>query len=117
VCELCIHQNEEKLRHLIFKCPFDRNCWQAIGVTVSSWLKPDRATRRIKRSFNKPFAMEVIILMCWSIWTERNGWLFQNEDPSIQGCMSVLKRELALAIHRAKKSWAPDLQSWLSNLV
>jgi hypothetical protein len=84
---------------------------------VLSWLKPDRATRRIKRSFNKPFAMEVIMLMCWSTWTERNGWLFQNKDPSVQDCTSVFKRELALVIHRAKKSRVPDLQSWLSNLV
>jgi hypothetical protein len=34
VCELCILQCEEKMRHLFFKCPFAKNCWSAIGVTV-----------------------------------------------------------------------------------
>jgi hypothetical protein len=73
---------------------------------VPTWLKADRATRRIKRALNKSFAMEVIILMCWSIWTQRNGWLFQNNDPSIQRCISSLKSELVMAIHRTKKGWA-----------
>jgi predicted PurR-regulated permease PerM len=48
--------------------------------------------------------MEMIILMCWSIWTQRNGWLFQNSDPSIQNCISSLRSELVMVIHRTKKS-------------
>jgi hypothetical protein len=80
-------------------------------------LASNRATRRIERSLNKPFAMKVIMLMCRSIWTERNGWLFQNKDSSVQVCILVFKRELALVLHRAKKIWVPDLQSWLSNLA
>jgi hypothetical protein len=96
---------------------FAKNCWQAIGVAVPGWLKSNRATRRIKRSLNKPFAMEVIILVCWSIWCMRNGWLFQNRDPSIQNCLALLKRELDLVIHRTRKSWASDLQSWIADLA
>jgi hypothetical protein len=79
VCELCILQNEEKLD--IYSSNAVKIICLAIGITVPSWLKPDRATRRMKRNFHKPFAMEVIILMCWSIWTTRNGWFFQNKDP------------------------------------
>jgi hypothetical protein len=98
VCELCIHQSEEKLRHLFFKCPFARNCWQAIGINVPTWLKVDMATRHIKRSLHKHFAMEVIILICWSIWIQRNGWPFQNRDPSVKSCISSLKSELVMVI-------------------
>jgi hypothetical protein len=97
--------------------PLPRIAGQAIGIIVSSWLKSDRATRRIKISLNKPFAIEVIILICWSIWTQKNGWLFQNKEPSVQDCISVFKSELALVIHRDKKTWVPDLQLWLSNLI
>jgi hypothetical protein len=57
----------KRLDRLFFKCPFTKNCWEAIGMHVPTWLKANRAMRRIKRSINKPFAMEVIILMCWSI--------------------------------------------------
>jgi hypothetical protein len=95
VCELCILENEGKLRHLFLKCPFARNRWLAICITVPSWLKLDRATRRMKRNFHKPFAMEVIILKCWSIWTTRNGCIFQSKYPSVQDCISIFKSKLA----------------------
>jgi hypothetical protein len=62
-CELCLLQREESLRHLFFKCAFARNCWNAIVVVVPTWLKPDRATRHIKRSLRVLFSMEIIMLM------------------------------------------------------
>jgi hypothetical protein len=43
-------------------------------------LRPQRAIRHIKRSLGLPFAMEVSIIMCWSIWTKRNAWIFRDED-------------------------------------
>jgi ribosomal protein L31E len=54
-----------------------------IRVLVSSWLRAERATAYMKHHINKPFAMEIIIIMSWCIWNERNGWLFNNEDPSV----------------------------------
>jgi hypothetical protein len=47
--------------------------------------------------------MKIIIIMCWSIWTERNSWIFRNEAPSIQRCIYTFKSEFALVIHKAKK--------------
>jgi hypothetical protein len=64
VCELCILQKEEKLRHLLLRCPFAKNCWSSIGVSVVSWLRPERAMRHIKRSLGLPFAMDIIMIMC-----------------------------------------------------
>jgi hypothetical protein len=88
-------RKEERLRHLFFKCSFARNYWAQIGVNVSSWLKPERATRHIKRILRVSFAMKIIILMCWCIWSQRNAWLFQNEDPQVFKCKDHLKRSLA----------------------
>jgi hypothetical protein len=68
-CDLCILQKEEKLRHLFYRCPFAKQCWLQIDIVVPTWLKLDRA-KSIKRKLRNPFAMEIIILMCWSIWTE-----------------------------------------------
>jgi hypothetical protein len=79
-------------------------------VRVPTWLKPERATRHIKRALRLPFAMEIIVIMCWSIWTERNSWLFNNEDPQIWKCQETFKREFALVIHRAKPTLLPTMK-------
>jgi hypothetical protein len=72
-CDLCILQKEERLHHLFFKCSFARNCWAQIEIILPAWLKPERATRHIKRLLKVSFAIEIIILMCWCIWSEING--------------------------------------------
>jgi hypothetical protein len=36
--------------------------------------------------------MEIIILMC--LWTERNRWVFDNDDP--QNCKATFKRDFTL---------------------
>jgi hypothetical protein len=115
-CEICILQKEERLRHLFFKCSFGRNCWLQIGVIVSTWLKPTRATRYIKRMLRVPFAMEIIITMCWCIKSERNEWLFNNVHPLVGNCKAKLKKEFDMVIHRSKISRKYDIKSWLCNI-
>jgi hypothetical protein len=61
--------------------------------------------------------MELIILMCWVIWTERNSWIFRNEDPSVAGCKANLKREMDLVIHRSRKKYTAEMKQWLHNFV
>jgi hypothetical protein len=101
-CELCLHQTTETLRHLFLRYHFAKNCWSAVGALVPTWLRADHATTYLRMVINKTFAMEIIIVMCWSIWKERNTWLFSNEDPSVDGCLSRSKAEFTLVILRAK---------------
>jgi hypothetical protein len=49
------------------------------------------------------------------IWTERNAWLFNNEDPSLDKCKATFKREFALVIHRTKKNCVNGMKVWLQN--
>jgi hypothetical protein len=46
-----------------------------IGVLVPVSLIPERVTGYIKRALGVPFAMEIIIVMFWCIWKERNAWI------------------------------------------
>jgi hypothetical protein len=108
-CELCLFQIEEKLRHLFFSCPIAKNCWNIVGINVPTWLNADRATKHIRRQLNLPFAMDIVMLMWWGIWTERNAWIFNNEAPPVQKCKATIKREFDLVIQRAKKKFStPD---------
>jgi hypothetical protein len=74
-------------------------------------VKPNRATRHIKRSLRKLFAMEILILMCWSIWKERNTWIFEHEAPSVARCLCNFKKEMSLVQIRTKKAFVPDILS------
>jgi hypothetical protein len=71
----------------------------------------------IKRSLGVPFMMDIIILMSWCIWKERNSWLFNGEDPSVSRCKVMFKQEFTMVIHRAKSSRTSDMEQWLHNLV
>jgi hypothetical protein len=115
-CELCLKQVEESNKHLFFRCSFAKTCWMQIGVVVPGWLRPERATRHLKRTLGVPFAMEIIMIMTWCIWKERNGSLFGNEDPSVGHCKLVFKKEHTLVINRAKESRANDMKQWLQSI-
>jgi hypothetical protein len=87
-----------------------------IGVIVPGWLRPERATRHIKKALGVPFAMEIIIIMLWFIWKERNVWILNNEDPSVNHCKIMFKKEFTMVIHRVKTRLVDDMKSWLINL-
>jgi hypothetical protein len=57
--------------------------------------------------------MEIIIIMCWSICSERNSWIFNNLDPTVSNCKNTFKREFSLVILRAKERDVDDMKSWL----
>jgi hypothetical protein len=109
-CELCLRQVEETNRHLFFRCSFAKKCWMQIGVVVPRWLRPERATRHLKRTLGVPFAMLIVMIMTWCIWKERNNWLFSNEDPSVEHCKLIFNKEFALVIHRVKESRANEMK-------
>jgi hypothetical protein len=60
--------------------------------------------------------IEIIILMCWCIWTKRNNWLFNGEDPSVSNCIIMFKREFDPVIHRSKESRKETMSIWLCNI-
>jgi hypothetical protein len=53
----------------------------------------------IKHHIGLPYAMEIIITMCWCIWKERNAWIFKDEDSNVQQCKAVFKSKFALLVH------------------
>jgi hypothetical protein len=104
------------LRYLFLSCPFAKNCWITLGINPPTWLNADRATKSIKRQLNVPFAMDIIMIMCWGIWSERNAWIINNEPPQVQNCIATFKKEFSLVGHRAKRSLVQPMEDWLFSL-
>jgi hypothetical protein len=46
-----------------------------------------------------------------------NGLIFRNIPPSLQEAIRVFKSEFALLLHHAKRSYFPEIDQWLNNLV
>jgi hypothetical protein len=70
----------------------------------------------MKRHIKQLFVMEIIMIMSWCIWKERNVWLFSNEDPSVKHCKDNFKSEFALTMLRAKQQKASIMSQWLEKL-
>jgi len=63
-----------------------------------------------------PFFMEIIILMRLSIYTARNGFIFNGVAPSIITCKLLFRNNFAMLMHRAKKYFSL-IEQWLQALL
>jgi len=61
--------------------------------------------------------MMVAILMCWAVWTVRNGFIFKNVQPSVQAAKETFKKELSLLSLRAKAKVSVTFDLWIQNLL
>jgi hypothetical protein len=81
-CELCPGRFYEDKVHLLFECTFSRRIWNYLQIDWSSDNDLQAMVARARRSFNKPFFMEVLISTCWNIWLIHNGKIFRHEKPT-----------------------------------
>ena len=116
-CVLCNQITEESVFHLLIGCPFATACWNWLGLQINHqgdllhWLESFRGQLHV------PFFMEIIILMCWTIWQMRTGLIFNNRPPSLQQAKGAFKSEFVLILFHAKRSYFPEIESLLNNLV
>jgi hypothetical protein len=53
------------------------------------------------------------MLSAWSIWKCRNGWIFENEAPSIDIFRRSLAKELRHLQFKVKEDLAENLVLWM----
>lgn len=116
-CILCNEGIEESRDHLFLECKFARNCWALLGLTIVSSPELEERVTSLKSQLNVKFFMEIIIIMCWSIWTVRNDFIFRNIPAGCIRCVEIFKRIFKLLLWRAKKKYFPDIELWLEHSV
>jgi hypothetical protein len=121
-CIMCNQAVTETRDHLFFTCPFAQHCWQYMCPlwNLAQVAMPNdiqNYIQSIKAHIRQPFFMEIIILICWSIWTTRNDAIFKGLTPSLYRARRKLKDELSLLIHKAKRKSYAGLQVWVENFV
>lgn len=88
-----------------------------IGHQLLATVNTEVPIQRLKRQLPVPLFMDIIILMTWSIWTTRNDWIFNGQDPTVQACHEKFKKEFVLAILRAPdRISSPHMKEWLHPL-
>jgi hypothetical protein len=102
ICENCIMQKIESVYHLFLRYKFAERCWRSIGVLPPRISCPQRVVRKQTRQIQHVCSLDITILMAWSIWKCRNGWIFYNIPPTVEGCRKFLGDELRLLSFRLR---------------
>lgn len=116
-CVFCSYGVEESLSHLFFDCPFAQACWNTLNLMIPVNCTTEQIIETFKLQLHLPYFMEVIITMCWAIWTCRNDVIFRNIPATVRRCKMIFKSEFALVILRAKSSFHPSIDLWLESYV
>lgn len=96
-CILCNGDTEESLVHLFLGCPFATHCWTWLQIRINLHLEPLQILDSFREQLQVPFFMEVIILMCWTIWRARNDRIFQSDQSQSSYFKGLLQRRTAVA--------------------
>jgi hypothetical protein len=102
----------EDWRHLFFNCNFSTHIWNYLQIP---WYPGNTfaSLSLAKKSFLGPCFTEIVIIACWCIWKQRNGWIFKNIRPTFRRWRSSFVHEVTMLKHRVKKDTVQMLLSWI----
>ena len=113
-CVLCNDRTEETLIHLFWDCDFAFNCWQSILGSRRSGLSIFYEVSLAIQSLPTPIAMEIMIMGCWNIWTQRNDKIFRQHQQSVQAWRFFFMKDLKLLRFKVKEKYFQELSDWIS---
>lgn len=113
-CVFC-NSEEETCFHLFFTCPFSVHCWNLININWDTSLNPLDMFCNARNTFNNPIFREIVITVCWIIWTTRNGVIFYAKSFNLNQWKRAFRDELGLVCIKAKKKIAVALSVWHEN--
>lgn len=91
VCQWC-HQEVEDAVHTLFSCSIAKEVWGSVGlrdmVRISS---NDTVFTILKRAFTGGTREQSVMvgLLCWSLWSRRNKWLWDKVNMSVFGIKAM----------------------------
>lgn len=114
-CVLCQQTSEETVMHLLFYCPFAKDCWGIMNFQLADNLSITQIFQAWRSLINVSFSLDIFILFCWGIWMMRNDVIFRNKNPYVEDCRRTVTVESLLLLHRSKASITPILESWIQS--
>ncbi|XP_074352483.1 uncharacterized protein LOC141691612 [Apium graveolens] len=86
-CQWC-RQDQETDVHVLFGCEIEIATWVAVDLQTSiSILREDNVFDIIRRAFDRCNMEQctLVVLICWSIWTRINKWVWEKINMSVFG--------------------------------
>jgi hypothetical protein len=115
-CPLC-YRNLETIDHLLIKCPLSRQAWSQVSSWTSqpqlhpqsrspNWGVPEWYNRFAcaSRSSTAKGVCSIVILVCCSIWKERNARIFDGHEKSISQLVTECRDEARLWVRAGAKA-------------
>ena len=102
LCPVCVADRESSL-HLIFECPLAMSCWILTPIPVHGRYESFIAWFSRVMSFCSPSNILIVVMVCWTLWTNRNNVVWRN-------CRWLLSQILNI-VGRTLKQWQ-DVQQF-----
>ncbi len=115
-CVLCNANCRETRLHLFFLCPFSISCWQYLGIEWNNNLEFFQMISLARIKFSQKGFLEIFFLAAWHIWKQRNGFIFQNIQPSFQAWRSLFIKEVLLHMCRMNDPLKQTIFNWVQTL-
>ena len=115
-CILCDTFSEKTIFHLFFECSISQSFWWAIDIEWNSDMDLNSLIQDAKQRYPINFIMEILITGCWSIWDQRNSYIYRDIIPSNNSYLAHFKNSFVLIMHRATPSLKEGMQAWLNRL-
>lgn len=112
-CAICASGCVESAMHLFWDCPFALDCWNIIIPSRSRSTSVLFDIQLAARVLRPEFHMDIIVMGCWNIWTERNNWIFTNMTRSIKSWKELLRQDLEKVCIRIKDSRQDAFRTWI----
>lgn len=123
LCCFCKH-DEESMLHVLLHCHFVWKVWSSLlewwGLY---WAMPGTVDCLLQwwegRKFKKK---EKVIWSCvplvtlWSLWKQRNGYVFNNAKADVEILSDLIKYTVALWLRRASREWQYPICDFVFNL-
>jgi len=116
-CVLCQQSTEESTMHLLFYCPFAKDCWNLVNFQFTDHLSVLETFQAWNSLLKVKFSLDLFTLFCWGIWMVRNNVIFRSKNPTVDGGKRYVTSEAPLLLHRAKTRIVPLLESWINSFL
>lgn len=113
-CAICTLNFDEMMLHLFLDCPFALDCWMSLDIVRYRGISVLDEILLSMEVLPRQFALTIIIIGCWHIWMQRNGWIFQHNLPTVVSWRILLRKDLFLLIHKIKSKYVTEFKEWIT---